>query len=108
MLDLGGTINGGLERNAMEPTVSITGETGHGTTQQMRLNGNIKQLTSSTIDVLSNRYDWMRNEPNDFRSQDCLTFLKDQDLFGFGVWHWNDWSCSNTAGYICERDGATF
>ena len=53
-------------------------------------------------------YDWMRDEPNDFRSQDCLTFLKDQDIFGFGVWHWNDWSCDRTAGYICEKDGATF
>ena len=53
---------------------------------------------------ISFRYDWMRGEPNDFRSQDCLTFLKDQDIFGFGVWHWNDWDCDATAGYICEKD----
>ena len=24
------------------------------------------------------RYDWMRNEPNDWHGQSCLTFLKDQ------------------------------
>merc|ERR1711913_253817 len=23
-------------------------------------------------------YDWMRNEPNDWHTQNCLTFLKDQ------------------------------
>merc|ERR1711962_1154920 len=28
-------------------------------------------------------YDWMRHEPNDWHSQNCLTFLKDQDIFGF-------------------------
>ena len=95
----------------MEPTVNTTGETGHGTTQPMRLNGDNPILSPYLTPIVykfSARYDWMRDEPNDFRSQDCLTFLKDQDLFGFGVWHWNDWSCSNTAGYICERDGATF
>ena len=27
------------------------------------------------------RYDWMRNEPNDWHSQNCLTFLKDQVCF---------------------------
>ena len=50
------------------------------------------------------RYDWMREEPNDHHSQNCLTFLKDQDIFGFFVWHWNDWDCGATAGYICEFD----
>ena len=49
-------------------------------------------------------FDWMRDEPNDWHSQDCLTFLKDQDIFGFGVWHWNDWDCDNEAGYICEKE----
>ena len=65
------------------------------------------------------RYDWMRNEPNDWNSQNCLTFLKDQvrnlsfkknismtifkDIFGYGVYHWNDWDCQATARYICER-----
>merc|ERR1711962_1189480 len=48
-------------------------------------------------------YDWMRNEPNDFRTQNCLTFLKDQDIFGYGVYHWNDWDCAATARFICER-----
>ena len=24
------------------------------------------------------RYDWMRDEPNDWHGQNCLTFLKDQ------------------------------
>merc|ERR1719430_1649964 len=49
-------------------------------------------------------YDWMRHEPNDCHSQNCLTFLKDQDIFGFGVYHWNDWDCESTARFICERD----
>merc|ERR1719244_344504 len=48
-------------------------------------------------------YDWMRNEPNDFRTQNCLSFLKDQDIFGYGVYHWNDWDCAATARFICER-----
>jgi len=48
-------------------------------------------------------YDWMRNEPNDWRQQNCLTFLKDQDIFGYGVHHWNDWGCDQLARYICER-----
>jgi len=48
-------------------------------------------------------FDWMNGEPNDFDSQDCMTYLKNQDPFGNGVWHWNDWACSNTAGYICEK-----
>merc|ERR1711890_113179 len=48
-------------------------------------------------------FDWMRNEPNDWRQQNCLTFLKDQDIFGFGVHHWNDWGCDQLARYICER-----
>merc|ERR1711970_749611 len=48
-------------------------------------------------------YDWMRNEPNDWRTQSCLTFLKDQDIFGYGTYHWNDWDCASTARFICER-----
>merc|ERR1712080_234181 len=48
-------------------------------------------------------FDWMRNEPNDWRQQNCLTFLKDQDIFGFGPHHWNDWGCDQLARYICER-----
>jgi len=49
-------------------------------------------------------FDWMRDEPNDWHSQDCLTFLKDQDIFGYFVWHWNDWDCDSEAGYICEKE----
>jgi len=52
-------------------------------------------------------YDWMKGEPNDWHSQDCLTFLKDQDIFGFGVYHWNDWSCEYAARYICEKPAQT-
>ena len=80
----------------------------------------------------SPRFDWMRNEPNDWHSQNCLTFLKDQvissfegtkyyqyiqlleneklavscfqDIFGFGAYHWNDWDCKAMARYICEKD----
>merc|ERR1711962_417240 len=48
-------------------------------------------------------YDWMRHEPNNWHSQNCLTFLKDQDIFGFGVYHWNDWGCDYVARYICEK-----
>merc|ERR1711973_1070382 len=51
-------------------------------------------------------FDWMKNEPNDWHGQNCLTFLKDQDIFGFGVWHWNDWDCQQTARFICEKPGA--
>jgi len=48
-------------------------------------------------------YDWMDGEPNDWQhEQGCLTFLKDQDLFGYGTYHWNDWGCDWTARYICE------
>merc|ERR1711936_637937 len=28
-------------------------------------------------------FDWMKNEPNDWHGQNCLTFPKDQDIFGF-------------------------
>ena len=30
------------------------------------------------------RFDWMKNEPNDWHGQNCLTFLKDQ------VTNWGD------------------
>merc|ERR1712080_193360 len=40
---------------------------------------------------------------NDWGQQNCLTFLKDQDIFGFGPHHWNDWGCDQLARYICER-----
>merc|ERR1711887_356728 len=29
--------------------------------------------------------------------------LKDQDVFGYGVYHWNDWGCGYVARYICEK-----
>jgi len=48
-------------------------------------------------------FDWMRNEPNDWHRQNCLTFLKDQDIFGYGVYHWNDWDCNDLARFICEK-----
>merc|ERR1712002_1270089 len=48
-------------------------------------------------------YDWTRGEPNDWQTQNCLTFLKLADVFGFGSYHWNDWDCDATARYICER-----
>merc|ERR1711951_237016 len=48
-------------------------------------------------------FDWMGGEPNDWHRQRCLTFLKNQDIFGFGVYHWNDWGCDYTARYICEK-----
>lgn len=66
----------------------------------------LRSLDSSLDFTLYSRFDWMRDEPNDWHSQDCLTFLKDQDIFGFGVWHWNDWDCDSTAGYICEKAAA--
>jgi len=48
-------------------------------------------------------FDWMEGEPNDWqRHQRCLTYLKDQDIFGYGTYHWNDWDCAETARYICE------
>ncbi|XP_023348150.1 uncharacterized protein LOC111716874 isoform X2 [Eurytemora carolleeae] len=48
-------------------------------------------------------FDWMKDEPNDWQGQNCLTFVKDQDIFGFGFYGWNDWGCENVARYICER-----
>merc|ERR1711973_12212 len=48
-------------------------------------------------------FDFYDNEPNNWHSQNCLTFLKDQDIFGFGVYHWNDWGCDYVARYICEK-----
>merc|ERR1712055_167245 len=48
-------------------------------------------------------FDWMRDEPNDWHHQNCLTFLKDQDIFGYHLYAWNDWNCGSTARYICER-----
>merc|ERR1711890_228868 len=47
--------------------------------------------------------DWSRNDSNDWRTQNCLAFLKIADVFGFGSYHWNDWDCKDTARYICER-----
>merc|ERR1712212_1327681 len=32
-------------------------------------------------------YDWMRDEPNDWHRQQCLTFLKLADPVGYGVYH---------------------
>merc|ERR1712012_407719 len=52
-------------------------------------------------------YDWMRNEPNDWHGQNCLTFLKWGDPVGFGIYHWNDWDCNQLARFICERPGAS-
>merc|ERR1719430_1655418 len=54
-------------------------------------------------DVEIEWYDWMRDEPNDWHGQNCLTFLKDQDVLGFSVYHWNDWDCERPSRYICER-----
>ena len=65
---------------------------------------NVCVNTQAPAAMLITRYDWMRDEPNDHHSQNCLTFLKDQDIFGYFVWHWNDWDCEATAGYICEFD----
>lgn len=48
-------------------------------------------------------FDWMPNEPNDWRSQNCMTYLVDQDPLGFGAWHWNDWSCDYVASVICQK-----
>merc|ERR1711976_382534 len=48
-------------------------------------------------------FDFYDGEPNDWHSQNCLTYLKDQDIFGYGVYHWNDWGCDYVARYICER-----
>merc|ERR1712235_35516 len=48
-------------------------------------------------------FDFYDNEPNNWHSQNCLTFLKDQDIFGFGVYNWNDWGCDYVARYICEK-----
>ena len=28
--------------------------------------------------MITTRFDWMKNEPNDWHGQNCLTFLKDQ------------------------------
>jgi len=53
-------------------------------------------------------FDWYDGEPNDWHSQDCLTYLKDQDIFGYGVYHWNDWGCNYVARYICERGPLSF
>jgi len=48
-------------------------------------------------------FDWMRNEPNDWHEQNCLTYLKNQPLLGPGAYHWNDWDCDSTARYICQK-----
>merc|ERR1712168_851237 len=48
-------------------------------------------------------YDWMRDEPNDWHRQQCLTFLKLADPVGYGVYHWNDWDCEAVARYICQK-----
>ena len=48
-------------------------------------------------------FDWMHNEPNDWHTQNCMAYLVDQDVFGFGAWHWNDWSCDYVASVICQK-----
>jgi len=48
-------------------------------------------------------FDWMKHEPNDWHSQNCMTYLVDQDVFGFGAWHWNDWSCDYVASALCQK-----
>jgi len=48
-------------------------------------------------------YDWMDGEPNDWNSQDCLTYLRYDFWNGDGYYQWNDWGCENVAHYICEK-----
>jgi len=38
---------------------------------------------------------WNTNEPNGNANEPCIATTTDNG-------RWNDWSCSNTAGYICE------
>ena len=68
------------------------------------VNLDCQELENFFVNVV--RFDWMRDEPNDWRSQDCMTFLRDQDIFGYGSYHWNDWDCTSSAGYICEKPAA--
>merc|ERR1711976_191975 len=47
-------------------------------------------------------FDWGEDEPNNFRGQNCLTYLMYEDWFGFKNYHWNDWDCDEAADFICE------
>lgn len=52
-------------------------------------------------------FDWADGEPNDWQyRQQCLTFQRFQDRFGFVNYKWNDWDCDDAGLYICEMEGA--
>merc|ERR1712212_294062 len=49
-------------------------------------------------------FDWGPNEPNNYRGQNCLTYLQYRDvIFGrYSTFHWNDWDCNEPQDFICE------
>jgi hypothetical protein len=50
-------------------------------------------------------YNWKENEPNDNGSgEDCIGMVGPQSIAPLG--QWNDYSCGNRRGYICECDPA--
>merc|ERR1712055_32837 len=54
-------------------------------------------------------FDWGENEPNDFHSQNCLTYMEYRNVLApwSRDYFWNDWDCNDdTAHYICTKDCA--
>ena len=84
------TVNGALEHMCTVLMETITGETGLGIIMELKLHGKQSKNLQIYKWYFKNgsksrliRYDWMRNEPNDWHQQNCLIFLKDQvcDIF---------------------------
>ena len=54
-------------------------------------------------------FDWGDNEPNDFHSQNCLTFMEYRNVIfqDFRDYFWNDSDCKeDVAHYICVKECA--
>lgn len=44
--------------------------------------------------------DWIKDQPNNFNNQDCLTVHTDPDV----DFKWNDEYCSKRLRFVCERN----
>merc|ERR1712179_33279 len=54
-------------------------------------------------------FDWGEGEPNDYRTQNCLTYMEYRNpvFQQYRDYFWNDWDCdTDAAHYICVKECA--
>lgn len=49
-------------------------------------------------------FDWADGQPNDWRQEQCLTFIRFTDIWGRDTYKWNDWGCDDPSHFICEKE----